>query len=337
MRLDRPQSRRVIRIGTKSGQHSGRKIVRRGQTVPWTVGDLIGAGNEGEVYALTNDQHHAIKIYHPNKRPGADHAAKLKVMVDNRPYSPIEIDQPTLPWPTQLFHAHASGDLAGFVMDRIDTSRTMPIGNYCNPEVRAKRNAAKYNTDKHVRATARQAIINLTQTVHLLHNHNIVIGDINDNNIVIDPQDGHVAILDCDSFQIQEPRNGKTFPCTVGRPEYTAPELLDAQSRPCSNRNCAKGPKGHKAGYACVVRDQQHDLFALGVVIFKLFMKGMHPYDCIYTGPSADEPTTIRDRIQRRYFPYGPNRNPNIKPPTGRAEEYARLPQHIRQLFERTF
>lgn len=57
-----------------------------------------------------------------------------------------------------------------------------------------------------------------------MHLNDIVIGDMNMKNIHINEK-GQVVLIDCDSFDITNPKTKEHFPCTVGLPEMLAPEL----------------------------------------------------------------------------------------------------------------
>ena len=94
--------------------------------------------------------------------------------------------------------------------------------------------------------------INLSRAFEVLHDRNIVVGDVNSNNVVVYP-DSTARLIDCDSFQIQG--KGKLFRCNVGVAEYQPPEL---QGRDFSR----------------IERLPQHDLFGLAVMIFQLLFVG---------------------------------------------------------------
>ena len=323
---------------TERQSHTGATITQRNRRGTWTIGERLGSGNEGEVYAIANDPARAVKIYHDGKRPGPIQTAKLNAMEGKPPPGPLEAPGfPTLTWPEQLIRDTSTSTLVGFVMPRVATTNFVPIGTYCNPEARQRAVPREHGETSHYSRIVKTAIQNLAQTVHRLHAAGAVIGDINDNNILICPADGFVAMIDCDSFQYTEENGGTTYRCTVGRPEYTAPELLDLMAMPCRTQGCRAGGRGHKATYACVDRDQEHDLFGIAVVIFKLLMDGVHPYDCIVSGPSAQGVTTLKDRIQARYYAYGPGRHRDTRPGSDHGVRYSRLPAEIRQLFERAF
>ena len=324
-------------MSTNRSIHTGTTIQRKDQPGQWTVDRRLGGGNEGDVYTAKENKSIAIKIYHEGKRPGPDQTAKLQAMQEMVDPGPLVAGEPALAWPTQLIGDPQSGTLVGFVMQRIDTGNCMEIGAYCNPKARAGHPLSRTQNESDVIDTARHAIINLSQIAHNLHAHQIVMGDINDRNLLINPKDGRISVLDCDSFQVTQRSSGRTYRCSVGRPEYTAPELLRAQEAQCRQPDCQRGPATHKVGYACIERSPDHDMFAIGVIFFKLLMNGAHPYDCIYDGPRQGEPQTLRDRITRDYYPYGPGKDQYIQPPAGMKQRYLRLPQAIRDLFERSF
>ena len=323
---------------TNAGQHTGTPITRKDRQGTWTVGPRLGGGNEGEVYAIQNDPAYAVKIYHEGKRPGPAQTTKLTAMEGRTPPGPLESPGfPTLTWPHQLIRDNATSTLVGFVMPRVSTDLFVPIGTYCNPETRKRVVPPEHATGDHVAAVAKAAIRNFTQTVHRIHLVDAIIGDINDNNVLINPADGFISVIDCDSFQYTDQASRRIFPCLVGRAEYTAPELLHLLDTQCRRPQCDTDSGPHRASYACVHRSRDHDLFALAVVIFKLLMDGTHPYDCIVSGSSAHEVNTLKDRIASRYFPYGPRKPGHIRPAGHNQTRYDRLPHQIRELFERAF
>lgn len=66
----------------------------------------------------------------------------------------------------------------------------------------------------------------LTNRVHSAQ-RGITIGDYNADNIVIFPQTSTAKFIDVDSFQLTIHRSNKRIlcPCTVGVPEFMAPEI----------------------------------------------------------------------------------------------------------------
>lgn len=323
---------------TSKGQYTGTPIARKDRQGNWIVGHRLGSGNQGEVYAVQNDPAYAVKIYHEGKRPSPVETLKLTAMEDKPPPGPLESPGfPTLTWPRQLIRDSNTSTLVGFIMPRLSTEHFVPIGTYCNPEARKRAVPAEYATGNHVASVAKAAIRNFTQTVHRVHLVDAVIGDINDNNVLINPADGFITVIDCDSFQYKDKETGRIFPCTVGRPEYTAPELIDRMTGHCNNPQCDMGSGSHQISYGCIPRTRDHDLFAVAVVIFKILMEGNHPFDCIVSGPSSHHANSLGDRIKSRYFPYGTGKPSHIRPASQNQKRYERIPRELRTLFERAF
>jgi hypothetical protein len=105
---------------------------------------------------------------------------------------------------------------------------------------------------------------NLAAALETLHEHGAVVGDFNQRNVRVE-KDGKVKFVDCDSFQIRT--NGPPFRAAgVGVDEYLPPEL-----------------QGHDLRE--VVFTEEHDNFALAIIIFQLLYLGRHPF---FPNPGGD-------------------------------------------------
>lgn len=149
---------------------------------------------------------------------------------------------------------------------------------------------------------ARRALIarSVAETVAICHDANLVIGDMNPNNILLQRRSLKPGIIDCDSFQFHHKFSNERlhqFTCDYGTHDYSSPAVLE---RLKNNRNSFKGLK----------RDQQDDEFALGVLIFQLLMEGTHPFDTQDGGIGVGK---ISKNISEGRFPYYPG-SP-IEPP----------------------
>jgi DNA-binding helix-hairpin-helix protein with protein kinase domain len=138
---------------------------------------------------------------------------------------------------------------------------------------------------------------NMSSAIGAIHEGNYIIGDLNECNILVTPK-ALVTVIDTDSFQAREEHDGRIifYPCPVGRPEYTPPELQ------------GKRLKGE-------VRQPEQDAFALSVLIFQLLFGGSHPFRSIWLG--KDAPPPVEEKIFLGLFPFG---NPSttrglVKPP----------------------
>ena len=249
-----------------------------GQPSPIRDENLLGSGGEGSIYALDQLPDLVAKVYHS---PGGETGAKLALMVDNPPTMPEREGHVSIAWPLDTLHSSLPArpdNTVGFLMHRI--SSMQPVSQCYNPAAR-KRNFPHF-TYRHLCAVA----INIAIAVNAVHGRNYVIGDINESNILVDDR-GLVTLIDTDSFQVIDPNDGTIYRSPVGKPEYTPPEL-----------------QGHR--FDSVDRNEYHDRFGLGVIVFQLLMEGRHPYAGRFTG--LGEPPAIEDNIASGHFLYSESR-----------------------------
>ena len=157
-----------------------------------------------------------------------------------------------------------------------------------------------------------RAAKNVAVGVATLHRMGVIVGDLNESNIVVGPT-ADVTFLDTDSFQIRA--NGRTYRSTVGKAEFTARELF-----------------GRK--YADQDRTRDSDAFALAVCIWLCLMGGNHPFASCYTGPGNG--ATLKERIEQGIWAYGKYRHPHYKP-RPMAPPFSSLPANLRDLFRDAF
>lgn len=323
------------------GQHTGSPIRRKDGQGFHTLGEKLGEGAEGEVYAVDNSPLWAVKIYKPGSAPKAIQAQKLLAMEGLMPLLAGERPgHPSLTWPEQIIRDRNSNSLVGLVMPRVNTAKTMTVGEFFIPSVRQRRlQEMDLPMDGvEIQKTKWSIIRNLSKTVARIHEQGHLIGDINERNILVEPEHGDISIIDCDSFQIRDRENRIIYRCKVGRPEYTAPELLRQMQGICDVRECPTGPNKHQMGYPCVSRNQEHDKFGIAVVVFQLLMDGSHPYDCRIDEGHAPDASTRQEKIKRGFYPYSRSKPPFIHINNqDNAKRYSRLPSSIKKLFERAF
>ena len=264
----------------------------------------IGQGGEARVYSVPGNNRLVAKLYH---RPTPAHARKLRVMVSNPPLDPEKArGEVSIAWPLDLLKTTDSiGQTAGYLMHRVQDR--FPIMDFYNPATRRGK-CALFNYQYLLR-TAR----NLASTFAAIHAKGYVIGDVNESNVLVS-QTTLVTLVDTDSFQVKDPKNGDVFRCMVGKPEFTPPELQDKS-------------------FPQIDRLPEHDRFGLAVLIFLLLMEGTHPFDGVFSG--YDNPPLREQRIQAGHFPYGNKKCPYVPKPT--APNFAMLHPTLRQLFLRCF
>ena len=323
-----------------NGKHTGTKIKRKDNKGHYVLGEKLDEGAEGEIYSVANSPQRVVKVYKPGKAPKDVQAQKLLAMEGMMPpLSGERTGHPSLTWPEEIIQDQ-NKNLVGFVMPRVDIARTMKAGLFFIPKERQKKllemNAP--SDSQHIQNTTWKIIRNLSKIMARVHEQGHLIGDINARNILVEPQHGDVSIIDCDSFQIRDVKNRVIYRCKVGRPEYTAPELLRQMQGECTNPSCPNWPTNHDMGYPCVERGQQHDEFGLAVIAFQLLMDGSHPYDCRIDEAHNAEANSCEKKIIRNYFPYSVSKPSYIHVNNPRnAKRYSNLPKKAKDSFERSF
>ena len=192
----------------------------------------------------------------------------------------------SIAWPLELLY-HERDEFAGYLMIYIQNA--VPILEVFNPRLRA-RTLPGFNW-RYLHRTAR----NLAVSLEALHKRGYVIGDVNESNVMVTPT-AMVTLIDTDSFQVQVGGRfrRKPFPCPVGKPEYTPPEL---QGRSLHNTR----------------RYAEHDYFGLGVLVFQLLLDGSHPFRAQWDG--SGDPPPIEERIRCGAFPYMDSPSLPVQPP----------------------
>ena len=261
------------------------------------LGRCLGQGGEGAVYSVPNWPTSVAKIY--ARRPDEHGARKLGAMVQLG----TEALASVAAWPQNLLMDPRTGAVIGFLMPRVDEHDE--IHKLYGP---ADRKTAFPDANW---AFLVRAARNLAAAFEAVHQHGHVIGDVNQGNAVVSRR-ATVRLIDCDSFQITH--LGRSYPCRVGVPLFTPPEL--------------QGRKLHD-----VVRTQNHDRFGLAVLVFHLLFMGRHPFAGRHPARAIPVETAIREGL----FAFGREalRSSFEPPPYSLRLKDATPP--VAELFERAF
>lgn len=262
-----------------------------------SVAELIGKGGEGEVYAVKGRSGLAVKIYNTNLR--AKREDKVRAMVGEG----LAVETDLVAYPGDVV-TDSRGNFLGFGMRLVSGYR--PLHELYSPKSRQRHfPKADYRFIVH-------AALNVARAVGKVHQTGCVIGDLNHSGVLV-AGDATVALIDADSFQFS--LNGKTFPCVVGVPDFTPPEL-------------------HGKNLASVRRTIEHDNFGLAVAIFHLLFMGRHPYAGRNNGPDM----SMGDAIAQNRFAYSLTRQDETQtsPPPGSLTLNI-FPVVMSRAFERAF
>ena len=266
---------------------------------PFVLGEQIGKGGEGSVWSLAGNTSQVAKFYHKGIAP--DQARKLEAMCRLKSQSLLRIAA----WPTAVLKPYQFGEPIGLLMPRISGYQEAHQ-LYTPKSRRVSFPEAQFPFILH-------ASINVARAFATVHDAGQVIGDVNHGNLLIS-KDATAALIDCDSFEISD---GKTvFPCLVGVPTYTPPEL-----------------QGHS--FQGVRRTKEHDAFGLAVLIFHLLFLGRHPFAGIFKHGTADK--TIEDAIREYRFAYLPDSSITQMEPPPFMPHLSEMSSEVAQLFIRAF
>ena len=264
------------------------------------LGAELGRGGEAAVYSVEGQPELVAKIYH--EPPGAEKTEKLSQMVKLQSERLLALSA----WPVGTLFIARNRSMAGFLMKNV--SRFKDIHLLYNPKSRTREFPPKANWRFLIHTAS-----NVARAFAAVHDYGHVIGDVNQSNVRVSPETAIVSLVDCDSFQISA--NGKVYPCEVGVPLYTPPELQDKEFRE-------------------VVRTPNHDNFGLAVLIFHLLIMGRHPFAGKFLG-RGEMPIEKAIAEQRFAFARDAQRTQMLPPPA--CITLAHLPQEIGDLFISAF
>ncbi|HWQ65810.1 MAG TPA: hypothetical protein VN372_02950 [Methanospirillum sp.] len=299
-----PAKKRVIpprKIRTRTRLTNRKRLITYDQNGrAYTLVSSGHSGGEGEIFHLINDSARCAKIFHPH-RLTPEIGEKLKAMV--RCPLPRDVKN-RLTWPETLLSDLPRGErIIGYLMPRIPDSYSPAHMWYDQPT----------GETRCLAETIAMAAA-LSSIVAAVHKAGHCIGDLRENNLLVHP-DGHLILIDTDSFQIRDIITGRVFQSHVGTGEYLPPEHLDGSFvNPGIDR-------------------QYGDRFALAVLVFRFLMQGAHPYQS--KGPLVEDAPATTDKILRGYFAYE-SRISGVSPP-GYAPPYSSVPAPIRELFHEVF
>lgn len=265
----------------------------------------LGRGGEGSVFPVVSVGSPVVgaaddlvgKIYHPDKGKQAERESKCKAMLASVPQTD------SIVWNLGNLYT-PSGEFAGFLMKRLqmDVYREfMKVAHTTHRRIQFP--------DWSVRHSLLMAR-NLAVAIDAVHQAGHRVGDINESNVLVAP-DATVRIVDADSVQIS---TGDTvYPCIVGKPEFTAPEISVGSYKEERNR-----------------RTVATDTFAFMVMLFNALMGRAHPTVCNYKGEHKDITELIQLGVYPTFvkkLPRGFSKVPDI--------EYEAIPKRVHALIGR--
>ncbi|WP_338828331.1 topoisomerase DNA-binding C4 zinc finger domain-containing protein [Bradyrhizobium sp. 27S5] len=264
----------------------------------YRLGKRIGGGGEGDVFLVESLPDQAVKIYKEHLR--ASREPKVRAMIGGALAASTDL----VAFPSELT-TDSAGGFGGFAMRLVKSF--WPMHELYHPKSR-KLQYPKANYRHLIHAA-----LNVARAVGKVHETGCVIGDFNHSGVLIS-QNYVVALIDADSFQFTI--NGRSYPCVVGMPDFTPPELQGRDLKTVTARTKAQ------------------DHFGLAVAIFQLLAMGKHPYAGRYAGPDL----TMGEAIAQNRFAFSIARQAQTRttPPPG-SISLNDFPPPIAQAFEAAF
>ncbi len=277
----------------------------------YILGNPIKSGGEGAIYEITNDSSLVAKVYNDDKlnRFRDTLKEKIETMLD-QPIDPYINGKLCIAWPIDALYDRTRR-FVGYVMPRIDASSSIIAGERSDRDQFFKH----YNWSYSVAMA-----YNIALVVSRIHASGNAVGDFNPTNIML-RETGEVVFVDTDSFNIQNKKTGRIYKCTVAVPEMVPPEL-----------------QGKDWSKETSVFNKETDSFSMAVHIFQLLMDNKHPFNLVLPKNlrSSSSSSGFEKNVTQGRCPYVTGSKWKAETPPS-APDIARLPNYIRELFDRTF
>lgn len=274
------------------------------------------SGGEGAIFNIEGERDLCAKVFFKTKA-GDELHEKILTMIRYPPGGNLtkpgeRISSSSIAWPSSPLYTFNKGrsEFIGFIMPGINTELFRESHIYYDTEDRLKNLGGAF-TWQYLMTAA----YNISYVVSAIHEIGHCVGDFSQRNVLI-ARTAAVSFIDCDSFQISDPERERTFHTKVGTGEFLPPELIGRNFR---QEN---------------INRHYSDLYALGVMIFRLLMNGAHPYQA--AGKAVWDLPTIEQKTIKGIFPYASADFRTVQPPRY-APPYNVIPPSVRELFSRCF
>lgn len=275
----------------KSFLQTGNQVILYSNKKKLTLGKSLGRGKEGEVFLISQLPDKTAKIYLPTNHDSviAQTYKKLVALISKG------LTFTGICFPEDII-VNEKGEFLGYLMPKA-SGKNLAISAVGN-------NNKNYD---------RRNLINwcqkIAKKIEYLHKNNIIIGDLNPNNILLDLNNESIFFVDVDSYQFDD------YLCPVFTPRFLAPYL---------SKDIISKQK----------RSDLDDDYALAVLIFYILMQGQYPY--VQSG--LDDVDDYDMTQKKGLFPYALGENTQKNAPPGQSRYiWSFLTRDIKSKFWNTF
>ena len=242
----------------------------------------IASGGEGKIFKLKGQ-----KVYKEFNNPSKKIKEKLKRIMSKN----ISLD--SICTPVQLIEEN--GNTIGYTMYNV---KGINLKNYLFFISMGKRKIDRSNLV--------DIAIQIASDFNHLHSKMILVGDVSDNNILVD-DNLNTHIIDCDSFQVDK------CLCEVGTDEFTPAEMMGKN-------------------FKTIPRTLNNEYFSLGVLLFKILIPGRHPFTVTNGGSPIEN-------IKNGSFAYPFANDYDFNTPLDKKllSTWNEMPLYIKECFFKTF
>ncbi len=276
-----------------------RSVYIDGRQLTLAPAALLGQGGEAEVYDLGDGR--VVKWWKPAEHsdfeglPAAQAAATARIAQAPAKLRALPTSLPReIVVPIALALARRAGQVVGYVMPRVTGT---PLHSYGEPKWRRTNQVASDDVVA--------ALLSLHTAIAGLHRADIVIGDCNDLNVLVEGRGVH--LIDVDSYQYQR------WTCSMFSERFLDPRLCDASLRPVRQH------------------DRDSDWFAFAVMAFRSLL-GVSPWGGVHQPAAGSQRIAAALRPAHRLSVLGPN---IVYPRVARA--IATLPAALLAVFRGSF
>ena len=192
----------------------------------------LGSGGEGIVYEI-DKPNLVCKIYRRDKL-SRHKEEKINLLISN------PLKDPLIAYPLDRV-TFKNNQFVGYIMNKV-------TGKNISTFFFLKLSARDYESWN--KADLVKLCLSVLSSIKSIHTHNLLLGDINGGSFLVkSPEEAY--LVDVDSVQVEK------YPCPVGRPEFTPPELL-----------------GNKT-YREFFRTFQNEYYTVAILLFRIMMLGL--------------------------------------------------------------
>lgn len=217
-----------------------------------------------------------------------------------RAMDPLTLDH--IGWPEKMLY-NASGEPVGYLMAFFDG--TVPFSHF---------NSGNFDTlipdcDKTHQVTM---AVNFSSLIDFLHHNNVILCDINRGNVLIDPKEIQVYLVDLDSAQFVD--KDYCYPSNVAVPEFLSPEHIYDKD-------------------FTFLRKKADDIWIMQMLLFHMLTPDGEPMQ------SSEDVDDDRDLIRRGLYPYQGGKHRAEEDIRGTVEHQvvSRFPSYVKEMFWESF